>query len=143
MPWDYTSPDSIPVRTTTTLNVDRVVAGRLTIIFAEKVIFFQLDRGPISGSGVDKKDEITYNPVEASYDAIMAAVTNDSETSWSSQYGRRLAGRIYILTRENSPLRNPLLWRLVFVCLQLPTQYYSCPLSLVPAIIEGSRGVFL
>jgi hypothetical protein len=80
MPWDYTSPDSIPVRTTTTLNVDRVVAGRLTIIFAEKVIFFQLDRGPISGSGVDKKDEITYNPVEASYDAIMAAVTNDSET---------------------------------------------------------------
>jgi hypothetical protein len=78
MPWDYTSPDSIPVRTTTTLNVDRVVAGRLTIIFAEKVIFFQLDRGPISGSGVDKKDEITYNPVEASYEKPLGMPWNES-----------------------------------------------------------------
>jgi hypothetical protein len=80
MPWDLTSPESVNVPSTASVNIDRVVPARLIIDFNRKRIILDLDRGAANGASIDKKDTVLYHPSEASYDAIMAAVTNNGET---------------------------------------------------------------
>jgi hypothetical protein len=80
MSWDYTASEAKTVPSTTSVNVDRAVIEDICITFSpEKRLVVKFGVGVINGAGIDRYDEIVYQPDEATFDAIMAAATNDPE----------------------------------------------------------------